>query len=252
MSGERPDYRKGLHLPNLRPERQAADPEHLPRQRRGTTPQMIGRFPDFDVLAPEIVDLWDGVTREVVLERLKAGQRRLEFFSPQEEPTLRAFCDTVLAQDREPRIPVAEMVDKKYAEGKLDGYQYHDLPDDRVTWHTALRGLDETAQSRYARRFHECDAQARHKICADFKAGNLQGGAWDQLNVKRAWTVCIRAAVAEFYSHPWAWNEIGFGGPAYPRGWMRMGDLGVREPFEPPGALDVDPVRDVERRRLDE
>jgi hypothetical protein len=53
-----------------------------------------------------------------------------------------------------------------------------------------------------------------------------------------------------FYSHPWAWNEIGFGGPAYPRGFMRLGGpggaIGVREPFEKPGATHEDPVQIVE------
>ena len=93
---------------------------------------MIGRYPDFDVLAPEVVALWDGVTREKVLARLTVGNRTLQFFKPEEESTVRAFCDTVMAQDKEPRIPVVEMVDKKYADGQLDGYQYDDLPDDRV------------------------------------------------------------------------------------------------------------------------
>jgi hypothetical protein len=57
--------------------------------------------------------------------------------------------------------------------------------------------------------------------------------------------------LSAFYSHPWAWNEIGFGGPAYPRGFMRLGGAGkqgaqVREPFEKPGATSEDPVRIVE------
>ena len=46
-----------------------------------------------------------------------------------------------------------------------------------------------------------------------------------------------------FYSHPWAWNEIGFGGPAYPQGYMRLGPTGTLEPHERPGATDEDPVR---------
>ena len=33
----------------------------------------------------------------------------------------------------------------------------------------------------------------------------------------------MRSMLAAFYSHPWAWNEIGFGGPAYPRGYARLG-----------------------------
>ncbi len=39
----------------------------------------------------------------------------------------------------------------------------------------------------------------------------------------KAWAVVMRAVLGAFYSHPWAWNEIGFGGPAYPRGYMRLG-----------------------------
>ena len=53
------------------------------------------------------------------------------------------------------------------------------------------------------------------------------------------WSVVTRAVLSEYYSHPWAWNEIGFGGPAYPRGYMRLSD---REPFEAREAFDRDPV----------
>ena len=34
-----------------------------------------------------------------------------------------------------------------------------------------------------------------------------------------------------YYSHPWAWDEIGFGGPAYPRAYMRL-ERGEPEPWE--------------------
>src|SRR5579884_3652086 len=140
------DHRSGGHLPNLREGRQPPHPSWLPEQRRGVTPQMIGRYPDYDVL--DTVDTWDEATKKVVLARLQPPGP-LRFFSGAEEPTLRAFCDVVLAQDGEPRIPVAEGVDAKLAAGKLDGYQYADMPDDRDTWRLVLRALDETASRRY-------------------------------------------------------------------------------------------------------
>jgi hypothetical protein len=34
-----------------------------------------------------------------------------------------------------------------------------------------------------------------------------------------------------YYAHPVAWNEIGFGGPAGPRGYVRMA-LDRRDPWE--------------------
>jgi hypothetical protein len=210
---------------------------------------MIGRYPDFDVF--DALDTWDAATRKVVLARLEPPGP-LRFFSPAEEPGLRAFCDTVLAQDAEPRIPVAEMVDAKLADGRLDGYQYLDMPDDRETWRLALAGLDHTALERHEHCFAECVGAEREAIVGDLANGRVDGGPWEQLNVARAWTVVMRAALAAFYSHPWAWNEIGFGGPAYPRGFMRLGgsgtdDAAAREPFEKPGATYRDPVADLGR-----
>ena len=52
----------------------------------------------------------------------------------------------------------------------------------------------------------------------------------------------MRMILSAFYSHPWAWNEVGFGGPAYPRGFMRLGPTGVLEPFESRAASSEDPV----------
>ena len=237
------DLSRPDHLPNLRSDGQPPDPSWLPRQRRGITPQMIGRYPDFDVFAAETS--WDEQTAAVVKARL-APSGALRFFTPDEEPTLRAFCDTTTAQDRDPRIPVAEMVDAKLADGRLDGFRYEDMPADPETWRRVLRGLDERARELGATGFAALAPDGREAVVGAFADGTMSGGAWDELNVSRAWSVCMRAVLAAFYSHPWAWNEIGFGGPAYPRGYMRLGQgVSGREPFERPGATDEDPSRAV-------
>ncbi len=205
---------------------------------------MIGRYPDYDVM--ENAENWDHATREVVDRRLDPPGP-LRFFTAQEEPTLRALCDVATAQDSDPRVPVAEMVDDKLAAGRLDGYRYADMPRDPDTWRLVLRGLDETAASRYGRdSFSSCDREAREAIVSGLADGSLAGGVWDELNVTRAFSVCMRAILAAFYSHPWAWNEIGYGGPAYPQGYMRLGPIAVLEPHERPGATAEDPVRAVE------
>ncbi len=62
------DLSRPDHLPNLRPGRQPPHPSWLPRQRRGTTPQMIGRYPDYDVF--DAAGTWDAATAKVVNARL--------------------------------------------------------------------------------------------------------------------------------------------------------------------------------------
>ena len=113
------DLSRPAHLPNLRADRQPPHPSWLPRQRRGTTPQMIGRYPDFDVF--DARDTWDHATARVIDERMKVGERDFEFFSPREQATLGAFCDICVAQDGDPRVPVPLMVDEKLAAGRLYG-----------------------------------------------------------------------------------------------------------------------------------
>lgn len=207
---------------------------------------MHGRYPDFDVL--EQAAQWDEVTRRGGLKRLDPPP--LRFFDELEARTLHAFCDTVMAQDREPRVPVLAFVDAKLFEGRLDGYQYADMPEDRETWRRVARGLDEAAVERGAASYGEADAEVRLAVCEAFADARLSGGAWEGLGVAHAWSVVMRAVLSAFYSHPWAWNEIGFGGPAYPRGYMRLG-AGQKEPWEGEDEFGLDPVPDVRERGLD-
>src|SRR3954468_9551130 len=145
------DEPRGPHaLPSEPGDRPAAPPRGLPRQRRGTAPQGRSRYPDYDVLAQ--AGHWDEATRRVVLARVE-DVPAVRFFSAEEARTLRCFCDVVTAQDEEPRIPVLEMVDAKLHDGRLDGYQHADLPDDREVWRLAARGLDEVARAAGAEDF---------------------------------------------------------------------------------------------------
>jgi hypothetical protein len=241
-----PDFQLAGRFPHQGREGSLGDPYDLPRQRHGRTPQMHGRYPDYDVL--EQAGHWDPVTRRMVLDRVEHVPE-IRFFTAREAATLSALCDLLTAQDSEPRIPVINYVDEKYFEGELDGYQYEDMPDDRDAWRLVARGLDEQAVQRSpAASFATADPDIQGAIVAGFAAGELTGEAWSRLNVERAFSLVMRVVLSCFYSHPWAWNEIGFGGPAYPRGYSRFGSPQLqraeRETWEGKEAFDRDPVRD--------
>ena len=53
---------------------------------------------------------------------------------------------------------------------------------------------------------------------------------------------------AAYYSHPASWNEIGFGGPASPRGYVRM-YFNRRDPWE---AVESKPGTRDKTRKLNE
>jgi Gluconate 2-dehydrogenase subunit 3 len=246
------DFRDPFHLPKNRPDSDPADPDDLPRQRQGITPQMHGRYPDWDVL--EQSRHWDEATREVVLRRVESPPE-IRFFRGEEVETLKAFCDVVTHQYRDPRIPVLAFVDEKLLEGRVEGYQYADMPDDGGAWRIVARGLDHSARTEWrAESFAAAPTTVREDVVRAFKEGTLRGGPWEELSVEHAWKVTTRDILAAFYSHPWAWNEIGFGGPAYPRGYAAFGTDhrgDDRERWEPREAFAVDPVEDTKARGID-
>jgi hypothetical protein len=241
------DFRLAGHLPNLRPGKQPAPADELPRQRNGVTPQLHGRYPDYNVL--DEVEHWDEVTRRVVLDRVDHVPP-IRFFTADEARTLGVFCDLVLAQDREPKIPVLNMVDAKLFAGKLDGFRFDGMPDDRETWRRVAVGLDAAARQHRARDFAGASHEVQRNVIDALSNGKLHGEVWDELDPANAWGVVMRAILSAFYSHPWAWNEIGFGGPAYPRGYARLG-AGQRESWEGAAAFDRDAVDDTHERNVE-
>jgi hypothetical protein len=240
----RRDLRSAEHLPNLRPDRQPASPDELPRQRNGVTPQMHGRYPDYNIL--DEADHWDEVTRKLVMSRVD-DIPPIRFFTTDEAATLGAFCDVVMAQDREPKIPVLNFVDAKLFDGQLDGFQHIDMPDDRETWRRVAAGLDAASRQHGVDDFVSASHEVRTRVVDAFAKGKLHGQVWDELPPSKAFSVVMRAVLSAFYSHPWAWNEIGFGGPAYPRGYARLA-AGQRENWEGAPAFEADPVEDVSER----
>jgi hypothetical protein len=184
------------------------------------------RFPGFDVLAE--ASRWDAVTAGVVLARL-APPAELSFFSRDEQAIADALCDQLLGQRDEPKVPVASMIDGRLAAGETDGWHYEDLPEDRDAWKLTLGHLDSDARERHGRRFVELDSSDQANcVQAVQDAGS---DAWHGIPASQVWSLWTRYACTAFYSHPWAWNEIGFAGPAYPRGYKNLG-LDARDPFE--------------------
>lgn len=194
-----------------------------------TGSQAPDRFPGFDVLSQR--RHWDAATAGVVLSRLGMPPD-IRFFTEAEEATATALCDRLLDQHSkgtpDARVPVVNLIDARLAEAQTDGWRFEDMPEDGQAWRTTLANLDEDARSRSGRGFAECPDDQPALIQA---VSDLGTDSWHGLCAKHVWSLWTRYACTAFYSHPAAWNEIGFPGPAYPRGYKNAG-VDAREPFE--------------------
>jgi hypothetical protein len=121
------------------------------------------------------------------------------------------------------------------------------MPEDAEAWRDTLGFLDEDARTAHSGRgfAHLVGAEQAALVGAvqDLSGTGAQWHGWPAVHVWSLWT---RYACTAFYSHPWAWNEIGFPGPAYPRGYLNAG-VDAREHWEIADHRDVDPVEFADR-----
>lgn len=168
---------------------------------------------------------------------------RLRAIPAGSEPSFRILLVRLLAQDTAPQVPVAEMIDERLAERRGDGYRYADMPEDWEAWPRSIVGLDAMSRAEQGRPFHDLDRHAQIDQLERLADGS---GDLDGLPMQRVFSLWTRYACDAFYSHPWAWNEIGFGGPAYPRGYKNLG-LDHREGWERTERDARDPIPWVQR-----
>lgn len=205
---------------------------------RAVTPQGRGRFPGFDVLSQ--VHQWDQRTTDVVLERLAPPGAPM-FFTADEVRVAEPLLDLLLAQDAEPRVPVLTLIDARLAAGETDGWHYDDMPGDAAAWRESLAALDADAGEWHGTGYGNLDTARQARLVQDVQDLADAGGRWHDRPARHVWSLWTRYACTAFYSHPWAWNEIGFPGPAYPRGYLNPG-INARESFEMPDHRGIDPV----------
>jgi Gluconate 2-dehydrogenase subunit 3 len=200
----------------------------------------VSRFPGFDPLNQ--VRYWDPVTADAVLARA-APPAVVTFFTADEESCARALLNLLTGQsDGEQAVPVLEMVDSRLAAGETDGWRYADMPEDGQAWRDTLAHLDADADQRCGTPFADAPQADQKALVQAVK--DLASADWHGLPAGHVWSLWTRYACTAFYAHPAAWAEIGFPGPAYPRGYKNAG-VGKLEPFEVADARpSQDPVRD--------
>lgn len=192
-----------------------------------------GYYPGYSTLSQQ--DFWDAKTREVVLDRVN-NIPPIRFFSPEETRLMEAISRHIIPQDdrdADHRIPIVPWTDERLYEKRGDGYRHEDMPTDRDSYRMGLAAVQEIAGHLHNREFSELDGHEQELILKSLHDANPAAGenTWKRLPVDRFWLLLVKDCVAAYYAHPWAWDEIGYGGPAYPRPYMRL-EHGQPEPWE--------------------
>ncbi len=192
-----------------------------------------GYYPGFQTLSQQA--FWDEATRKVVLARVEQVPP-IRFFTPDEAELMQAVCDRLLPQDDRDdthKIPVVNYLDERLYSGRIDGYRFEDMPLDHEAHRLGLQAIEAIAQHMYSKPFIQLAQRQQDRVLQTIHDCDPPAGEdiWQKMSVQRFWMLLMQDVVDAYYAHPYAWDEIGFGGPAYPRGYMRL-EGGKPEPWE--------------------
>ncbi len=189
-------------------------------------------YPDYDVLDKWDSPSWNDQTRNAVRKRLEEVPER-KFLSEQQWSLLEAIVERLIPQpDREEPIPIVPWIDNLLHCNHTPGFRYADMPPMREAWQRGLDSISSEAQYRHGKRFEDLSTNEMDELLEDVQNNRVESRYWGELPPGGFFLHhLLKETVGIYYSHPSAWSEIGYGGPAAPRGYVRLG-FDERDPWE--------------------
>ncbi len=198
------------------------------------TEQFDPPYPNYDILRKWDTPSYNQITREVLAERLAAVPQR-QFLDVEEWRLLQAICERLVPQpDRTDPVPITPFVDAALAENRSTGTRFAGIPPMREAWRKGLAAIRADARTLHGTDFGDLDSHLQDALLHRINDGNADPAHWDGMPSQRFFrSVLLKEVLAIYYAHPAAQSEIGFGGPAAPRGYVRLA-ADRMDPWEAP------------------
>ena len=184
---------------------------------------MVDRYAGYDVLDKWDTPSWNAKTREVVQERLALAEHSTSLTAKQID-TLRAVVARIAPQpDRRAPANTVALLLRKIDGDAGDGYRHHALPRVRECWRRGLDAVEAEAQVCHGKAFAQLSGADADDVLRSIEQGETRATAWNGLPPRIFWNWrLLPDVIAAHWAHPSLWSEMGFGGPAGPRGYVRL------------------------------
>ncbi|HJV46140.1 MAG TPA: gluconate 2-dehydrogenase subunit 3 family protein [Bacillota bacterium] len=187
-------------------------------------------YPSYDVMNEK--DEWDDHTQSIVTSRL-IRKSDYQFLTLEETELLKRICSRLMDDDREEVISfVISHIDQTLSAGIGEGQRKVGIPKSQILIREGLRSLEETATKRYLFGFTQLNADQQKQLIREIsEKKTAQGLEWEAIMPADFFKKLMDLTVESYCSHPLVWSEMGYGGPAYPRGYVRT-QMGQLDPWE--------------------
>ena len=187
-------------------------------------------YPGYDVR--DSIKEWDPITTDLILKRM-GPYPPLKFLKDKEVPLLRTIAQHLVYDNRDNIFNwVIHYIDERL-NNKMGEYQRRpNTPPEDILIRKGLTAINNLSQKLYNKNFISTSVKKQFEMLSLLqlkKAPNIPD--WSTVPQKQLFDKLLILTVSAYYSHPEVWSEIGYGGPAYPRGYYRI-EFGLRDPWE--------------------
>jgi hypothetical protein len=192
----------------------------------------LSHYPSYDVM--EQKNEWDNHTQSIVTARL-VREHEYRFLTITEAETLRAVCSLLVDDDRPELIQYAvshidETLNRPYGESE----RKTNVPVLKQLIRDGIEFLEKIAAEHYVKPFFRLERSEQLKMITSLSEGQAHivlSTEYGHIPQKDLFKKLLTLTTEAYYSHPTVWSEIGYGGPAYPRGYVRT-QKGQLDPWE--------------------
>ncbi|WP_245815670.1 gluconate 2-dehydrogenase subunit 3 family protein [Seinonella peptonophila] len=186
-------------------------------------------YPTYDVMKEK--DEWDNHTQQIVSNRLHPTTS-YSFLTQEESTILQTICKQLTGDERESLILyILDHIDQTLSSPIGEGQRKVGMPKAKELIRLGLEALEQTSQEKYQISFVQLDKKTQLLLLNQLSNEQALTSKWNFVPQRELFKKLLTLTLEAYYSHPLVWSEIGYGGPAYPRGYVRT-QLGQLDPWE--------------------
>ncbi|QHE51228.1 gluconate 2-dehydrogenase subunit 3 family protein [Pontibacillus sp. HMF3514] len=177
-------------------------------------------YPTYDVMSEK--GEWDPITQQVIQNRTHPTEGNV--LTPEMKRTLQAYSKTLFPSHvGEQTLSISLILDHRLTENKLKSYPKNSLLSKEEIILYGLAHAEEECVLTDQKPFFQMSDDERLKKIISWKHQLGEESVWKNVSCDLFYTTLTSELLKLIYSDPSVWSNIGYGGPAYPRGYYAYG-----------------------------
>ncbi|MFD1738986.1 gluconate 2-dehydrogenase subunit 3 family protein [Bacillus salitolerans] len=175
-------------------------------------------YPEYDVLSEW--EEWDQATQSVIKRRLSTTT--IHYLTVEQQQILLSLLPILFPSHLgELSVNILAIFDERLP--SLNSFPLGSTVKTADILTTGIMSIRKQAYDQYARPFSELEESVKRKMVNEFERNIGYKNCWQEIAPSLFFKTLMSELIKIVYSDPSIWSKIGYGGPAYPRGYYAFG-----------------------------